>query len=223
MRFMQAPGAAEDVFTLQHDPAAFAILAIAVLFLFFFGRSAIRHRRRSGRRGPFPLRGRSPAADPRDPSSQLSFVSRVDFETKPLLNREERPILLLLEGIVREVRSGHRVMAQTSLGEVIRPRPRGASAEERDLAFRSINSKRLDFAIFNDAGRLVLAVEYQGSGHYHQDSFMRDAVKKEALRKAGVALLEVPVGYDGDEIRRQVLRLISPGTMPSPAERVLVP
>ena len=79
---------------------------------------------------------------------------------------------------------------------------------DRDPAFRSINSKRLDFAIFDRSGRLVLAIEYQGSGHYHQKSFMRDAVKKEALRKAGVPLIEVPVHYNPNELTQSVLRAL---------------
>jgi hypothetical protein len=38
-------------------------------------------------------------------------------------------------------------------------------------------------------------VEYQGHGHYQERSFMRDAIKREAVRKAKVAFLEVPAEY----------------------------
>jgi hypothetical protein len=146
----------------------------------------------------------------------MNFISKVGFETRPLLNKEEYPVLLLLEEVVREIGGGFRVMAQTSLGEVIRPSRSSASKDDRDLAFRSINSKRLDFSIFDRFGRLVLAVEYQGSGHYHSTSFIRDAVKKEALRKAGVTLLEVPIRFRADDVKRQVLQLlIAPATRQS--------
>ena len=96
-----------------------------------------------------------------------------------------------------------KLMAQTSLGEIIRPQMKTGSKEACDLAFRSINSKHLDVAIFDRSGRLTLAIEYQGSGHYHQT-----AVKKKALRKAGVSLLEVPVRFDPHELAEQVRRAL---------------
>lgn len=58
-------------------------------------------------------------------------------------------------------------------------------------AFRSINSKRIDILIVDRAGWPVVAVEYQGSGHYQGTAAIRDAVKKEALLKAGVRYVEV--------------------------------
>ena len=74
----------------------------------------------------------------------------------------------------------------------------------------SINSKRLDFAVFDAEGTLILAIEYQGSGHYHEKSFIRDAVKKEALRKAGVPFLEVAKGSRPGELRERVQRILAP-------------
>lgn len=132
----------------------------------------------------------------------------VEFETQPLLNKEEVPLLWLLEDVVRSYNAGLRVMAQTSLGEIIRPKTRDGTAKQRDLAYRSINSKRLDFAVFSRSGRLILAVEYQGSGHYHRTSFMRDAVKKEALRKAGVPFITVNTEFDTSEITRRIRKAI---------------
>lgn len=95
-------------------------------------------------------------------------------------------------------------MAQTSLGEIIRPRRESGTTDQCDLAYRAINSKRVDLAVFDTSGRAILVVEYQGSGHYHQTSFMRDAVKREALRKAGVAFIEVPNRYDRDQVAAAV-------------------
>lgn len=159
--------------------------------------------RPSGQRfPPAAPRAAAPARDERpsipniaDPKEQLAAVSRVAFERRRLLNREEVPVLRLLEQTAREANAGHRVMAQTSLGEIIRPKPNSGTEQELQLAFRSINSKRLDFAIFDRFGQLAVAVEYQGSGHYHETSFMRDAVKQEALRKAGVQVLVIEEGF----------------------------
>lgn len=115
----------------------------------------------------------------------MEYISRVEFEPRRLLNRSEYGILRILEKVVRETGGGRRVMAQTSLGEVIGTRSASGTEEARDLAFRSINSKRLDFLVIDRSGIPVLAVEYQGHGHYQNNAFMRDAVKREAVRKGG--------------------------------------
>lgn len=139
-----------------------------------------------------------------DPRVQMTYVSKVDFQTKRLLNKEEYPILLILEEIAREIGNGYRVMAQVSLGEVLDVNKASGTDVERDRAFRSINSKRLDFAVFDKMGFMVVAVEYQGSGHYHQNGFMRDAVKREAIRKAGVHMIEIEAKHDPVETARRI-------------------
>jgi hypothetical protein len=103
-------------------------------------------------------------------------------------------------------------MAQTSLGEVIRPLAGSESKEDQDAAYASINSKRLDFAIIDRFGILKLAIEYQGDGHYRETSFMRDAVTREALRKAGVHLLEVASEFQREDIIREVTQKLAPAT-----------
>lgn len=142
-----------------------------------------------------------------DPANQMKAISQVGFKTVPLLNRSEFQLLPLLESITRDLCSGHRVMAQTSLGEILVPTT-STDTRLKSAAHASINSKRLDFAIFNRAGHLVLAVEYQGQGHYAPTAFMRDAVKREALRKAGVPLLEVASMFRPTEIRAEVVRIL---------------
>ncbi|OUS06867.1 hypothetical protein A9Q96_08885 [Rhodobacterales bacterium 52_120_T64] len=143
-----------------------------------------------------------------DPKNQLEYVAKVGFTTQKLLNKEEYPVLLMLENVAKSIAPELRVMAQTSLGEIITTKKDGASKQDRYFAFRSINSKRLDFAVFDKTGNLVLAVEYQGSGHYRAKSFIRDAVKREVIRKAGVAYLEVPVEYDKKETSNQIRQML---------------
>jgi hypothetical protein len=143
-----------------------------------------------------------------DPKFQMECISRVDFEAQPLLNKSEYQVLLQLEAVVLELQAGHRVMAQTSMGEILRPRPASSSKRDQDLAFRSINSKRVDFLIVDRRGLPALAIEYQGLGHYRERSFMRDAVKREVFRKANVAFLEVPAEFRNDEVRGAVRKLL---------------
>ena len=149
----------------------------------------------------------------------MEFISRVDFEPRRLLNKPEYGILQILERLAREIGGGHRVMAQTSLGEIIAPRNTSASEEARDLAFRSINSKRLDFLVIDRSGMPALAVEYQGHGHYQNRAFMRDAVKREAVRKAGVPFLEIPAEYDVTVEENRIRAALRPDQKAAPPDR----
>lgn len=143
-----------------------------------------------------------------DPENQVAAIAKVRFEKTRLLNRTEYRVLLLLERIVDGANSGHRVMAQTNMGELIRPVSSSGTARDRQDAFASINSKRLDFAIVDTFGILAVAVEVQGSGHYHHKTFIRDAVKREALRRAGVELLEIQPSWTDEEIEARVSTLL---------------
>jgi len=162
--------------------------------------------------GPTAEEASSPKPEPsnrlRESTAQLEFISKVDFEARPLLNRPEYRILRILEAVAQETPGGLRVMAQTSLGEALAPQPTSGSQEARDLAFRSINSKRLDFLVIDAYGMPVLAVEYQGHGHFRDTTFMRDAVKREALRKAGIRLLEVPAVFDAEDLERDIRKAL---------------
>src|SRR6185369_2616555 len=91
-----------------------AVLLFAALLAWVIGRGYRRLRRW--------WRPRLPTPDVSDAAQQLTFVSRVTFERQPLLNKSEFQVLLLLESVVREMRTGHRVMAQTNLGEFLRPK-----------------------------------------------------------------------------------------------------
>jgi hypothetical protein len=138
----------------------------------------------------------------------MDLISAVEFETQPLVNRSEFQVLALLEAIVREMPQGFRVMAQTSLGEILRPKTCAWNAVGGDLAYRAINSKRTDFVVVDSRGLAVLAVEYQGHGHYQGNAFMRDAVKREVFRKANVAFLEIPANYEREDIKATVCGIL---------------
>ncbi len=155
-----------------------------------------------------------PSPDLRDPAQQMHAIARVEFECTPLLNQQESRLLPLLESVIRDLRAGHRVMAQTSLGELLRPRESSATESDRSAAFASINSKRLDFAIIDRTGRLAVAVEYQGDGHHQGNAFMRDAVKREAVRRAGIPFVEVEPDFDPTHLRTRIMGLL---TQPKPA------
>ncbi|WP_415179604.1 DUF2726 domain-containing protein [Parasphingorhabdus sp.] len=82
---------------------------------------------------------------------------------------------------------GWQVMAQVSLGEFL-------ASPDRE-AYGAVNAKRVDFALMDPDARVTHAIEYQGSGHHQGTAAARDAVKKEALRRAGIGYHEVVAGH----------------------------
>jgi hypothetical protein len=118
------------------------------------------------------------------------------FEKRRLLSPSEYRAFKIIEEDVAAERRGHRVFAQVSLGEILQsPSP---------SAFRAINSKRVDILIVDRGGWPLLAAEFQGNGHHQGTAAARDAIKKEALRKAGVGYIEVFATDSDDQIRSRV-------------------
>lgn len=170
---------------------------------------------RRPRRNTEPQRFSTPAPARRnmsDPNLQADAISRTKFVKSPLMNKGEYRVFAILEQTVTQFAHGFRVMVQVNLGEFL-SRDANTPKTLRDEAFASINSKRVDFLIIDRSGNAALAVEFQGSGHYlGQTAFLRDAVKKEALRRAGVHLLEVTPDMQRDEIIALMTRLLDTST-----------
>src|SRR3546814_9208157 len=75
-------------------------------------------------------------------------------------------------------------MGQVSLGEIL--------ASPNDAAFFAVNSKSVDLLIVDADCRPLHAVEMQGQGHHQSDTTAaRDAVKRQALRRAGIGSVQV--------------------------------
>jgi hypothetical protein len=180
--------------------AIWGLCALGVLQLSYLVR---RHFwRRAPRSGTFKVR--PVEADLGDPTYQLKAVMAADFSAKRVMSLEEYRVFAIVEQEAALLRGGYRVFAQTALGEVLRT--------ESSDAFRSINGKRADVLVVSPQGLPVVAVEYQGKGHYQGSAAVRDAVKREALRKAGVDWVEVSTAHTPDDARaaiRAALRRVS--------------
>jgi hypothetical protein len=139
-----------------------------------------------------------------DAADQLRTVMKADFKAQPLLNKSEARLFKKIDEWVIELRPGWQVMAQVSLGEILR-------CENKD-AYLCINSKRVDLLIVDADCKPIHAIEYQGGGHFKgaHHTAARDGVKKEALRRAGIGYVEVVAGDTPAELRRVVERLVSP-------------
>jgi uncharacterized protein DUF2726 len=136
-----------------------------------------------------------------DSAAQLRSVMTANFEARPLLSPAEARVLYAAEDAIRETKLRWRAMGQVSLGEVLRSRD--------GQAYAAINSKRVDILLISNTGNPMIAIEYQGEGHYQGTAAARDAVKKEALRKAGVRYLEVTPEDDLNELKRAIVRIAS--------------
>jgi hypothetical protein len=96
-------------------------------------------------------------------------------------------------------------MAQVSLGEILR-------SKDAD-AYGCINSKRVDLLLVDEDCKPRHAIEYHGAAHHQGSAAARDAVKKEALRRAGIGYHEVLAGRTTpSELRRLVEKLIDKPT-----------
>lgn len=69
---------------------------------------------------------------------------------------------------------------------------------------------RCVFVLVDDDCKPIHVIEYQGGGHFKgaHHTAARDAVKKEALRRAGIGYVEVVAGDTPAELRRVVERLV---------------
>ena len=180
---------------LQGDlPTFFVVIIAAAAFL--AGLCGERLRAKLARQAWQKRRWKSPVTDP---AEQLRLVMGARFERRRLLSRSEAHVLYAAERAINIADLKWRVMAQVSLGEVL------SSPDAR--AYSAINSKRVDLLIVSRSGDPIAAIEYQGHGHYQGTAAARDAVKKEALRKAGVRYIAVTPESGTEDMAREISRI----------------
>jgi hypothetical protein len=132
-----------------------------------------------------------------------------DFAAQPVLNGSEIRVYTELERAVAERNPAWRVLAQVSLGEIVTSR--------NAQAYWCINAKRVDLLLMDEAYRPRHAIEYQGGAHHQGTAAARDAVKREALRRAGIGYHEVVAGFTTPaELRNLVAKLVDRPGAPVP-------
>jgi hypothetical protein len=164
-------------------------------------RQVERNWERSQKRPPTLSPSNAPTPTRPDAADQLRIVMGASFTQQPLLNKSELRVLKELERCVEASNPTWQVMAQVSLGEVLR--------SSDASAFACVNAKRVDLLLIDGECMPRHAIEYQGSGHYQGTAAARDAVKKEALRRAGIGYHEVVAGHTTPaDLRRLVEKLV---------------
>jgi hypothetical protein len=207
-RIVNNPYASWNPESISNDFLIFVFLMVAGAFLAgIYGerwRARTARRKWQGRRettkqGTVVPITSSAALSVTDSSDQLRIVMRSSFQKRRLLSKSEARVLYAAESAIASAKLNWRVMAQVSLGEVL--------SSPDALAYSTINSKRVDLLIISSSGEPLAAIEYQGSGHYQSAAPARDAIKKEALRRAGVRYIEVSPEHRADDLEREILRL----------------
>lgn len=177
---------------------------IVVAFLVFSFAAAVvpAKRRRRGRQRVSPFTQTAVASaksGKRDAAEQLRCVMESEFTAQRLLSTREQRVLRVAEKAISEIGEDWRVMAQVSLGEVL--------TSTNKSAYWTVNAKRVDMLIVDANSNPLAAIEYQGAGHHQREAAARDAVKKEALRRAGVGYIEVLEGDEPADLKRAIQRL----------------
>ncbi|MGE0423451.1 MAG: DUF2726 domain-containing protein [Reyranellaceae bacterium] len=164
-------------------------------------RNRNRHRwddtRREAGAGPGPRPREQDSRKQPDAADQLRIVMGASFAIQPLLNKSEARVFKELDRIVLACNPTWHVMAQVSLGEILRSRDA--------VAFSCVNSKRVDLLLVDSDCQPRHAIEYQGGSHHQGTAAARDAVKKEALRRAGIGYHEVVAGHTTPADLRQLI------------------
>ncbi|EGP02549.1 hypothetical protein AAUPMG_12791, partial [Pasteurella multocida subsp. multocida str. Anand1_goat] len=118
-------------------------------------------------------------SDLRQPS-KLEILSKAEFKKSSLMNKSEYALFTRLKTLLDTQQNGKyfQLFSQVAMGEFIQ--------SDDYHAFHLINNKRVDFLIIDKDCQPIVAIEYQGNGHYQNNAVERDAIKKESCRKANI-------------------------------------
>lgn len=131
---------------------------------------------------------------------QLSAVLAVEVSRRKPINKSAYRLLIEIEKAISENAPRARVLAEVGMGAFLSTGKPGEQSPDDKAAFWAFNAKRVDFLVIDGRGNPAFAVEYQGTGHYLDNTADgRDAVKKAALRSGGVELVEIHAHMSAEE------------------------
>ncbi|MET3600646.1 hypothetical protein ABID12_002596 [Martelella mangrovi] len=143
--------------------------------------------------------------DVSDVENQIRFISHTELRAVRPVNKEAVRVLYALDEWIDTHQPYWRMAFEVSMGAFIKTSSYDPDDRMQKAAFSSYNSKRVDFLLIDRFGQPVLAVEYHGTGHdMSDDAPDRMEVKRLALERAGIPLVEVPAKATKAEIVRMV-------------------
>lgn len=166
----------------------------------------VRWRKKAGRPFDAPYRrhsgvaAESSKAYSSDPNLQVGYVLDAQYRHRRLMNASEYAVFAYLRELLRDLGHRHHAFPQVPLKAFL--------DIEGENARRAVGSKRLDILVVDAAGLPALAVEYHGGGHFQGDAIQRDRIKKLALERAGIPLVELYRDYERTELRGKVCQAL---------------
>lgn len=143
-----------------------------------------------------------------DVENQIRFISQTELRAVRPVNKEAVRVLYALDEWIVAHRPDWRMAFEVSMGAFIKT---SYDPEDRmqKAAFSSYNSKRVDFLLIDRFGQPMLVVEYHGTGHdLSDDAPDRMEVKRLALARAGIPLVEIPAKASKSDIVRMVAETV---------------
>lgn len=150
--------------------------------------------------------------DVSDVENQIRFINQTELHAVRPVNKEAVRVLYALGEWIAAHRPDWRLAFEVSMGAFIKT---SYDPEDRmqKAAFSSYNSKRVDFLLIDRLGHPRLVVEYHGTGHdLSDDAPDRMEVKRLALARARIPLVEVPAKASKSDIMRMVAERLSTDT-----------
>lgn len=145
-----------------------------------------------------------------DTSNQIRFIEEAELYAYRPVNKEAVSVLYALDEWIKRNQPTWRMSFEVGMGAFIKTRY-SPDDQGQKAAFSSYNSKRVDFLLIDKTGFPKLAVEYHGSGHdLSDDAADRMHVKRLALSRVGIPLVEVPERTDKQSIKRMVTEALTP-------------
>ena len=77
--------------------------------------------------------------------AQLQDISQVNFEPQQLFNKSEYGVFRILEKAAHNLNAGHRVMGQTSMGEIMRAQRDTGTRRQRWQAYKASTANASTF------------------------------------------------------------------------------
>ena len=149
---------------------------------------------------PSPVQGTPVSTGASGKPDRLALLQTATVKSRRPINPEAYKILLILEKVVAESAPRARVLAEVGLGAFLGTEKDGRDDDNR--AYWTFANMRADFLVIDGLGNPALVVEYQGTGHHLSDTTPeRDMIKREALRKASVKLVEISADEAEDVVR----------------------
>ncbi|MGN0922440.1 MAG: DUF2726 domain-containing protein [Cellvibrio sp.] len=128
-------------------------------------------------------------------SNALKIATTHKYFPKQLLNQSERQIYLIIKQIIDEIANEELILhVQAPLGEFLHTKNK--------YAYGTINFKRVDFLITDSTFKPLLAIEYNGSGHYDNNALERDEIKRSAVESANIKFLSIRQNADAKHLIR---------------------